>query len=62
MLGMSQGALADLSNVSRQTIVDFETGGRKPGRNNLSAIRGALETAGVRFTANGVELDARADA
>ncbi len=49
MLGMSQTELAGLASVSRQTVVDFERGARTPYPNNLNAIRGALEAAGVEF-------------
>jgi transcriptional regulator with XRE-family HTH domain len=49
MLGWSQGDLAARANVARQTVVDFERGARTPYPNNLSAIRGALEAAGVEF-------------
>jgi hypothetical protein len=36
-------------HVARQTVVDFERGARTPHPNNLSAIRAALEAAGVEF-------------
>ena len=49
MLGISQTELAEAASVSRQTIVDFERGARTPYANNLSAIRKALEAAGVEF-------------
>lgn len=49
MLGWSQGQLAEAAGVSRATVVDFERGVRVPHRNNLSAIRRALETAGIIF-------------
>jgi predicted transcriptional regulator len=48
---MDQAALAGTASVSRSVIVDFESGRRKPNRNNLSAIRTALEDAGVQFIA-----------
>ena len=51
MLGFEQGRLADLANVSRNTVASFESGQRVPGANNLAAIRAALETAGVDFIA-----------
>jgi len=47
MLGWSQTALAEAAKVSRATVVDFERGLRVPHRNNLSAIREALENAGI---------------
>ncbi len=49
MLGWSQGALAKAAEVSRTTVVDFERGTRVPHRNNLTAIRHALEAAGIEF-------------
>ncbi|WP_149763342.1 helix-turn-helix domain-containing protein [Neomesorhizobium albiziae] len=49
MLGWSQGKLAEAAAVSRTTVVDFERGIRIPHRNNLSAIRRALEAAGIEF-------------
>jgi transcriptional regulator with XRE-family HTH domain len=49
MLNISQTDLAAAANVSRQTVVDFERGVRTPYPNNLSAIRAALEAAGVEF-------------
>jgi transcriptional regulator with XRE-family HTH domain len=51
MLGWSQGDLAEAAAVSKTTIVDFERGVRVPHRNNLNAIRQALEMAGVEFIA-----------
>ena len=41
--------LAEGAGVSRQTLVDFEREARTPYRNNLAAIRAALEAAGVEF-------------
>nr|WP_269448005.1 helix-turn-helix domain-containing protein [Acetobacter malorum] len=49
MLGISQTELAQQASVSRQTVVDFERGARTPYTNNLTAIRSALEAAGVEF-------------
>lgn len=49
MLGLSQGELARLSNLSESTIRDFEKGRRVPGVNNLAAVQRALEAAGVQF-------------
>ncbi|WP_428377765.1 helix-turn-helix transcriptional regulator [Lichenicoccus sp.] len=49
MLAISQTELAVRAKVSRQTVVDFERGARVPYPNNLSAIRAALEAAGVEF-------------
>ena len=47
---MDQATLAEAASVSRSVIVDFENGHRTPNRNNLAAIRRALEDAGVEFT------------
>jgi hypothetical protein len=47
---MDQAELARRSVVSRNVIIDFEGGSRTPMANNLSAIRSALEAAGVEFT------------
>lgn len=50
MLGLEQGQLAKLALVSRNTVVDFESGKRTPTRANVQAIQVALEKAGVEFT------------
>jgi DNA-binding XRE family transcriptional regulator len=49
MLSWSQAQLAAAAQVSRMTVVDFEVGRRSPHSNNLTAIRTALEAAGVEF-------------
>ena len=46
---MGQATLAIRASVSRSVIVTFENGRTKPNRNNLAAIRRALEEAGVEF-------------
>ncbi len=51
MIGMDQIELAQLANVSRNTIVGFEGEQRTPNRNNLEAIGRALSDAGVEFIA-----------
>jgi transcriptional regulator with XRE-family HTH domain len=59
MLGMDQATLAAAASVSRNVIIDFEKGRRIPTRNNLQAIRHALEAVGIAFTngdAPGVKL------
>lgn len=54
LIGWSQGQLSESSKVSTATIANFESGKRTPIANNLTAIRTALETAGVLFIdANG---------
>jgi transcriptional regulator with XRE-family HTH domain len=54
MLGLDQSDLAKAANVLQNVIVDFESGKRTPGANDLAAIRHALEAADVEFT-NGSE-------
>lgn len=49
LLDMDQNVLAAAAAVSRGVIIDFEKGRRTPGKNNLAAIRSALESAGVIF-------------
>lgn len=48
-LDWSQETLAGHSGVSLSTVRDFEKGKRVPIKNNLAAIRMALEAAGMRF-------------
>ncbi|WP_333474484.1 XRE family transcriptional regulator [Mesorhizobium qingshengii] len=56
---MDQNVLAGAAAVSRGVIIDFEKGRRVPGKNNLAAIRAALEAAGVDFiNHSGVRLSA----
>ena len=49
LLGWSQQQLADSASVSLATIQLFEADKREPIPNNLTAIRRALEDAGVEF-------------
>jgi transcriptional regulator with XRE-family HTH domain len=49
LLNWNQNQLADAANIGRATIRRFEAGRRTPIPNNLAAIRGALEAAGVEF-------------
>jgi transcriptional regulator with XRE-family HTH domain len=49
LLGWTQQRLADAASVSLATIQFFETNKREPIPNNLSAIRRALESAGIEF-------------
>lgn len=54
LIEWSQSTLAENANLSESTIRDFEKGRRVPSPNNLSAIRRALEAAGIEFIdANG---------
>ena len=52
-LDWSQDELAAKANVSLSTVRDFEKGRREPIANNLTAIRVALETAGISFVDSG---------
>lgn len=66
LIDMDQASLGGAANVSRNTIVSFESGQREPGVNNLAAIQAALEQAGVIFVAEngegpGVRLRKRPD-
>nr|WP_225578843.1 helix-turn-helix transcriptional regulator [Novacetimonas hansenii] len=49
MIEWSQEQLSIAAQVSRHTVKDFERGVRTPYPNNLTAIRSALEAAGVDF-------------
>jgi len=48
-LGWSQTVLAKRAKVSLSTVRDFELGKRSPIANNISALRGAIEAAGIRL-------------
>ena len=56
LLAWSQQHLAKQAIVATSTVADFERGQRTPVANNAQAIRGALETAGVRFLPTGVVI------
>jgi transcriptional regulator with XRE-family HTH domain len=53
LLGMSQEVLANVSRLSRSTIIAFENRHNLSRYNKLEAIRCALEAAGVDFPAGG---------
>ena len=54
LLGWSQERLAEAARVSPPTVTNFENGISRPMRNNLLALRTAMEQAGVVFIpANG---------
>ncbi len=48
-LGWSQSDLSAASDAGLSTVRGFENGGRHPTKNNLKAIRIALQEAGVTF-------------
>lgn len=50
LLKWSRVRLGAKSNLSEETIREFENGHRMPGPGNLARIRQALEAAGVVFT------------
>lgn len=50
MLNWSQADLANAAGVGQSTVAKFEHGARIPHRGNLTAIRAALEAAGIVFT------------
>ncbi|QOF74357.1 helix-turn-helix transcriptional regulator [Aminobacter sp. SR38] len=57
MLGWSQEDLAQVADVSRQTVADYERGARVPILNNLKSMAGALEKAGIELLPdNGIRL------
>ncbi|WP_080986728.1 helix-turn-helix domain-containing protein [Acetobacter pasteurianus] len=49
LLNWSQNQLEEAARVAKKTIADFEREARTPYPRTLSAIRTALETAGVEF-------------
>jgi transcriptional regulator with XRE-family HTH domain len=53
MLQWSREMLAKKAGISDRTLIDFERGARKPLKNNLKAIREALESAGITITEKG---------
>ncbi|GLR49212.1 helix-turn-helix domain-containing protein [Shinella yambaruensis] len=53
LLEWTQPHLANEAGVSPSTLRDFESGKRKPIANNVTAIRVALEAAGITFLEKG---------
>jgi transcriptional regulator with XRE-family HTH domain len=51
LLGWSQDQLATASSVPKRTVARLELGEGEPQRRTLTAIRAALEAAGVEFIA-----------
>ena len=49
VLNLSQTELAGAAGVGRSTVSDFEGASRRPNSANLTALRDALEAAGVAF-------------
>ncbi|MDR7927036.1 helix-turn-helix transcriptional regulator [Acidithiobacillus thiooxidans] len=56
LLAWSQQDLAKAACVATSTVADFERGHRTPVANNAQAIRGALESAGIRFMPTGAVI------
>lgn len=48
-LNLSQEELAKAATVGVSTVRDFEAGRREPTRNNLAAMKAALEADGISF-------------
>ncbi len=46
---MDQATLAEAADVTRNVVIDFESGRRKTIKKNLAAITRVLEEAGVEF-------------
>jgi transcriptional regulator with XRE-family HTH domain len=59
LLGWSQADLARAAQLGPSTVADFERGERTPVANNLSAMRAALEGAGLQFRAGGAVVAPR---
>ena len=53
LLNWAQVRLASKAGISEGTVRDFESGKRIPNPGKLSAVRYALEAAGVQFYADG---------
>jgi len=55
-LDWPQDQLAKAANVGVSTVRDFEAGRRDPTRNNLAAMKVALEGGGIAFSEDGQTL------
>jgi ribosome-binding protein aMBF1 (putative translation factor) len=53
-LAWTQAELAAKANVGLSTVKDYEGGKRTPIANNLEAMKKALESGGISFTATSV--------
>ena len=53
-LAWTQAQLATKANVGLSTVKDYEGGRRMPIANNLEAIKKALESGGIKFTATSI--------
>lgn len=56
-LGIGVRQLADIANVSAMTVTRFENGHTSGSPETLTAIRAALEAAGVVFLSEGETAD-----
>jgi transcriptional regulator with XRE-family HTH domain len=57
LLAWSQDQLVKRAKITKKTIADFERGATKPYPSTMTAIRVALEAAGIEFLPdNGVRL------
>lgn len=55
-LNLSQEELAKAATVGVSTVRDFEAGRREPTRNNLTAMKAALESGGVALVDDDKQL------
>jgi DNA-binding XRE family transcriptional regulator len=55
LLDWSQSDLAEMAEISRQTIVDFERGARRPQPRSLKAMQETFERHGIQFTESKTE-------
>lgn len=62
LLGWTQHELATHAGVGLSTVRDLETGRRAVSADKLSAIRAALEAAGVELIEKGGKIGAKIDA